>query len=530
VIGSQIEAPVTVDGQQVWMVDTTNAEFAGKTLTNVSGSPGASPHATSDGVEFYGTAGSIAPGIADIAVYGASWWLGNNFLYRYGVRQPLSSTSRVASHSWAGGGVGALSNETLRRLDWVIENDDFIHVVAQGSPSPLLASALNVIAVGNTDGAFVNGTVEVDPSDPNDPYVAGRVHPNVVIPADNISLAAPRVAAAAALLVELGNSDPALSTDPSQTSYTNRGGVLVRNAERAEVIKAALMAGADRVTRNTTSGNLALYRGAGYQSANGLDSRYGAGQINIYNSYHIIARGEQNSAEDGGPGSGTAPRGFDWDRYFGGSSGSNTTGTYALPVSATPRLLTAALVWHLDIDGGTALNFDPDATLRDLALSVVDVTGAPVTVFTSQSTVDNTENAWRVVPANAQYMLQVSVGSGSAFDYDYAVAWQLMNDADGDGAHDGQDNCIEVANGPIVADSGDNSQRDTNGDGYGNVCDADLNNSGLVTSRDYYIMRSVLNTSNADADLDGSGLVTTIDYGILRDRLNMPPGPSAYAP
>ena len=32
------------------------------------------------------------------------------------------------------------------------------------------------------------------------------------------------------------------------------------------------------------------------QTINGLDKRFGAGQVNIYNSFHIVAAGEQGSA------------------------------------------------------------------------------------------------------------------------------------------------------------------------------------------------------------------------------------------
>jgi hypothetical protein len=161
---------------------------------------------------------------------------------------------------------------------------------------------------------------------------------------------------------------------------------------------------------------------------------------------------------------------------------------------------------------------------------VVDVTGSPVTVFTSQSTVDNTENAWLVVPANAAYQLRVTRASGTTLRYDYGVAWQLINDTDGDGANNAQDNCTNVDNGPLAPDAGGNSQRDADGDGYGNFCDADLNNTGLVTSADYTILRNLLNTADPEADLNGSGLVTSADYTILRNALNQPPGPSAFAP
>ena len=95
------------------------------------------------------------------------------------------------------------------------------------------------------------------------------------------------------------------------------------------------------------------------------------------------------------------------------------------------------------------------------------------------------------------------------------------NDADNDQADDARDNCTNVAN---------TSQLDVDADGYGNMCDADLNNSGRVTAADYTIMRTRLNTTDPVADLNGSGRVTTADYTILRNRLNTAPGPSGLVP
>lgn len=537
VIVAQVEAAAQVNGQDAWMPDITNAEFTGKTIANKSNAPAGlySGHATSVGKLFYGTTSSLAPAITDVSAWWADNWLASGALNATNGVQPVHSTSRLSNHSWVGD-FSTLNTEVLRRLDWLIETDDSLQVTAMNNGSgtasvnALLASAFNVIAAGRSDGLNQIGSVAVDTQ-----YVAGRTRPDVVIPAGSTSNAAPRVAAAVALLVQSGHGNAALSTDPSQTSYTNGAGSLIRNAERLEVIKAALMAGADRVTRNSSSTNLALYRGgAANQSGNGLDLRYGAGQVNVRNSYRIIAAGEQNSAEDGGAGSGSLDRGFDWDRYFGGSSSSNTAGTYALPVAAVPRLLTASLVWTLDVNGGTSGAFNSAATLRDLALAVVDVSNpsSPVTVVASQSTIENTENVYIVVPANAQYALRVTVGSGSAFRYDYGIAWQLATDTDADGAHDGQDNCLDVANGPLASDGGGNSQRDTDGDGYGNVCDGDLNNSGgIVNYPDLSLFRAAFGTSNAEADMDGSGgIVNYTDLALFRGRFGKSPGPSAFAP
>jgi Dockerin type I domain len=99
---------------------------------------------------------------------------------------------------------------------------------------------------------------------------------------------------------------------------------------------------------------------------------------------------------------------------------------------------------------------------------------------------------------------------------------------------DGIDNCTLVPNalaGNVPGTSVPRYQLDSDGDGYGNACDADLNNSGLVTVADFAILRSVLNElasfspQSAAADLNGSGTVTATDFAILRARLNTPPGP-----
>jgi hypothetical protein len=77
---------------------------------------------------------------------------------------------------------------------------------------------------------------------------------------------------------------------PVQTSTSSRSGTTIYNAERVEVVRAALAAGADRYTVNTASSDIVDYRlDEENQSDNGLDIRYGTGQLNIYQSYYIIA-------------------------------------------------------------------------------------------------------------------------------------------------------------------------------------------------------------------------------------------------
>jgi hypothetical protein len=90
-------------------------------------------------------------------------------------------------------------------------------------------------------------------------------------------------------------------------------------------------------------------------------------------------------------------------------------------------------------------------------------------------------------------------------------------DGDGDSIRDSQDNCTLIAN----AD-----QRDTDNDGYGNICDADFNNDCLTNKYDLAFMLHVFNSPNPRADLNGDGIVDTHDYIAFLHLRGLPPGPS----
>jgi hypothetical protein len=98
-----------------------------------------------------------------------------------------------------------------------------------------------------------------------------------------------------------------------------------------------------------------------------------------------------------------------------------------------------------------------------------------------------------------------------------STTWSAGQDTDGDGVPDAGDNCYEVAN----AD-----QRDTDNDGYGNICDADFNNDLIVNASDLSYFRSKFRTADPDANLDGNGIVDARDLSIFRSLYMKPPGPS----
>jgi hypothetical protein len=105
-------------------------------------------------------------------------------------------------------------------------------------------------------------------------------------------------------------------------------------------------------------------------------------------------------------------------------------------------------------------------------------------------------------------------------------------DADLDGVPDSVDNCIDVPNGPFIPDSGGHGlpQWDTDGDGYGNMCDADFTQDGNVNGFDLGYFKSVFFSSDPDGDLNGDGSVNGFDLGIFKGLFFKPPGPSGLAP
>ena len=123
----------------------------------------------------------------------------------------------------------------------------------------------------------------------------------------------------------------------------------------------------------------------------------------------------------------------------------------------------------------------------------------------------NLTNGSRIVAAAAGGSTLTSPGS---------LVTILGTNADADTVLDHRDNCLLVEN---------PDQRDTNGDGFGNICDADLNNDLIVNSLDVGLFRRAFGSADADADLNGDGIVNSLDVGLLRSMFGSTPGPSGTA-
>ncbi|MDH3588521.1 MAG: hypothetical protein OEQ74_03885 [Gammaproteobacteria bacterium] len=100
-------------------------------------------------------------------------------------------------------------------------------------------------------------------------------------------------------------------------------------------------------------------------------------------------------------------------------------------------------------------------------------------------------------------------------------------DGDGDGIADTNDNCTLIHN---------PNQVDTDNDGFGNRCDADLTNNGLVDFLDVAEIKMAFLTTpvspnwNPHADFNLDDRIDFLDVGIMKDMFLLAPGPSGLVP
>jgi hypothetical protein len=113
---------------------------------------------------------------------------------------------------------------------------------------------------------------------------------------------------------------------------------------------------------------------------------------------------------------------------------------------------------------------------------------------------------------NGAFRAQASSSAESA-----STSITYLPDTDGDGVLDETDNALYVPN---------PDQRDTDGDGYGNVVDADLNQDLVVDFFDLSMLDGVFGTNDPHADFNGDGSVDFFDLSILDGLFGGPPGAS----
>lgn len=359
--------------------------YTGKTFTIDSTPEHYSDHADTVGTHYYGNSGSVAPGVTDVHVMTADdFYLG--IVDSTGAHH---FTGSVQNHSWVGGTSGTPSDDAyvLRAFDFMLNRDSVVASVpldnSTGPVPVLLANSYHAISVGLRNGLHSLGGSTADGN--------GRMKPDLVVNESQTSYASPAVASTATMLLQTVNA-----------SFTG--------ANHPQVIKAILLAAASKT-------NLPVWHRAA--STAPYDSTFGAGELNVFNAYHVLAKGNQtasNSTEraDGGWDFGTAQI-SSAKRYF-----------FSIPQGSLANTFSAALTWHRTINFSTIPQPSYSSSLPHLTLKLYASNNFTVgaVIDQSNSTLDNVQHVFQYNLPAGQYALEVSTTSGSAVSY--GLAWQSI--------------------------------------------------------------------------------------------------------
>jgi hypothetical protein len=383
---SQIESPL---GAGLYAAVATDPELTGKTFTLKSGVSSESSHATFVARSYGGSTNGPAPGITQIDAYEVNSWLQSGFLrWSNSSAAPLVESRRLQNHSWIGSlGSPAGDQDAVRRLDFAIQRDGFVAIVGLNNmntnPVPaLFGHSYNAISIGVPAGNHSSGGTTFD--------VAGRIKPEIVVPSDYyaVSFSCGVASGAAALLLQTADASPAL----------------VNARTNSEVIKALLLAGATKTpfptwTRSTTQP---------------LDLVYGAGQLNIQKSYHLLKAGEF------APSSSVTVSNRGWD--FASTSASAARYFFDVPAGYALTNFSAIVTWNRSVtDVGPGMAFTMQASVADLNLRLHHATNFTLGPLLdgSLSTIQNVEHVYTNLPAG-RYALEVT---SDTTGIDYALAW-----------------------------------------------------------------------------------------------------------
>ncbi|MCH2073612.1 MAG: S8 family serine peptidase [Puniceicoccaceae bacterium] len=375
-----------LDSYEGYIPNPSNSEFSGKTITDASNlGQDPSNHGTWVGRNLYGNTSSISPGITAVSVYEA-----NNFINSgWYSGTPPTESNPLQNHSWVN---WFQNSNTSRRMDYAVNRDGFLPIVgiynsdfgSQSTPSDIpdtYASIYNGITVGVSDGTHRYGTTTYDG--------AGRTKPEIVAPGgipglnpatQYTSFATPIVTAAAAYLIDAAGSNAAAKDQLS--------------------LKAILLAGADKsISANWDQ-----------TPTRPIDDVFGAGELDIYQSYFIQQGGQQIA------GSIIGTHGWNLSNLSAYSSE-----TYVINISSGFRLrkLSVIVTWNRKVKKQGPY-FNP--TLANMSLELTD-DGDNSSVQSSDSAIDNIEHIWRDLGSELEagsYNLTVATNLTT----DYAIAWR----------------------------------------------------------------------------------------------------------
>ena len=368
----------------------------GGSSTNYTNSLGVeSGHADIVGGILYGSTSGVSTNVAHIHNYEALY-----FAYTV-VPNGMATYSRIVNQSF----VGSSGQQYL--LDTYYDNYSALHgtlfVSSAGDGLTVPPIVLPPSTCYNGIGvAAYHGASSVGPTPDN-----RRAKPDITAPSDTTSYSAPLVSGAAALLLQAG--------------LRGDGGADTNSAADARTIKALLLNGAVKPLDWAAP------------SPSPLDPRYGAGILNVFNSYRQLAGGKHNyidssSGNSGDPHTSTAASGN--VSSFNGWDFNSITNTpltdavchyYFNLTNGTDNSLftaTATLVWNRQVSQNN---------INDLDLYLYDAVSGNL-VAASTSPVDNVEHIFIPALPPGRYDLQVLKNGGATVSPNetYALAFDFF--------------------------------------------------------------------------------------------------------
>ena len=184
-------------------------------------------------------------------------------------------------------------------------------------------------------------------------------------------------------------------------------------------------------------------------------------------------------------------------------------------------------IYTADLSYGLGTLLDPYTTVEGTSFSAPHLTGVIALLKSAVPTASHDDIR------NALYTTALDLGAPGS---DNITGYGLVDahlallklrcpageeDSDRDGWYDVCDNCTEISN---------KLQLDTDADGYGNSCDADLNNDNISNTLDIPLFTEAFQAGDLTVDINEDGVVNTLDIPDFVRLFFDTPGPSAFVP